>query len=116
MKDFFKAKDFAINDPEIISVDKFINNEKAAKIANEKLNALIESWPVVYNYNEGLSSWWNPKEMVTTADNPVRKARLAFIEEIIKQPCKHDSYTIVGFNIGVCNNCNAKLVAEWREK
>ena len=48
MKDFFTSNDFA-GSTELID---HISWEDAAQIANEKLNKLIESWPVVFNHGE----------------------------------------------------------------
>lgn len=113
MKDFFKPEDFN----SIVCYDSN-SPQMCAALANEKLNALIESWSVVYNYNEGLSSWWNPKEMVTTADNPVRQARLAFIEEIVKEPCVHPFSHLITFrdspHKAQCGICKVELQATWK--
>lgn len=96
-----------------------------------KLNKLIESWPVVYDGNSGLSlspggAWsvvkHDEKDHIAISSNFInskRKARLAFIEEIKKEPCKHEP--IIGA-LGiyetmqpVCKHCGVDLQAEWRE-
>ena len=112
----FTDKDFAKNDPEVISADKYLHNEYAAIIANEKLNKLIESWPLVYS-NEGiLTEYWGPTKHTFNT----HKARLAFIEETKKEPCKHEPTEYVG-QFGdtsrnwKCRLCGAKLVVEWKE-
>lgn len=86
----------------------------------EKLNKLIESWPVVFSRaNDNKSAWWpqNPGRDINV------KARLAFIEEIEKQPCKHESqvfintahwtqYTLDAYNIK-CKHCGVQLKIKW---
>jgi hypothetical protein len=117
----FNAKDFAKNDPEVISADKYFHNEYAAIIANEKLNALIESWPVVLQYKEGITSHWNTEDVFGRPDNPTHTARLAFIEEI-KKECKHepeihyDGEFDISCLIPKCKHCRVELQATWSEK
>ena len=112
----FTAKDFAKNDPEVISADKYLHNEYAAIIANEKLNKLIESWPVVYGwypptYPQG--TWTSSETIHSTSTHT---ARLAFIEEIKKEPCKHEPKVTEGITsyLPYCKHCGVKLVAEWK--
>jgi len=110
MKDFFKAKDFAQGIGENIQQ---IN----ADYANEKLNKLIESWPVVYGSNKRPLDGWNEKSYESTT----HKARLAFIEEIKKEPCKHEPIQFqddegnLAANF-ICRHCGVELVATWSEK
>lgn len=95
MKDFFKPKDFLDT-----KGCQSYPVETIASIANEKLNALIESWPTVYDGNSGNSffqseTWglnrYDEKDYSAISSNftnSKRKARLAFIEEIVKDPKK----------------------------
>ncbi len=113
MKNFFKPEDFEGND----NFDGFTfsdNREKASSIANEKLNAAIESWPVVYGQLPVSGfSWTGPKQWYDT-----HKARLAFIEEIVKEPCKHEPIGDCYVSSGVikCQHCGVRLQATWSEK
>lgn len=109
MKNFFKPEYF---DRE--GVDAFNWQEKSAHITNEKLNKLIESWPVVFfSVTNGLYS-----TVCTNTDT--RKARLAFIEEIKKEPCLHLPYRKAEpghpYDNWACSRCGVELVAEWTEK
>lgn len=113
MKNFFKPQDF-----ENLSVIYYkAAPETAAEIANYKLEKLIESWPVVYgtiilevqhNYTSGQGG----------ADT--HKARLAFIEPIVREPCKHEPAWGVHLsfreNNAVCRHCNIELTATWSAK
>jgi hypothetical protein len=98
----------------------------------EKLNKLIESWPVVYAL-ENNSQWYMNQYAFPIA--ATRKARLAFIEEIVKEPCKHEVvFTDIKINWGIkqssapnwrfndnelvhtCRDCKVELQATWSEK
>lgn len=67
---------------------RIISEQELKDIIEKKLNALIDSWPVVYGqwggvyreFGESYSAKYNP--------NTTHKARLAFIEEIVKKPCE----------------------------
>lgn len=78
-----------------------------------KLNALIESWPVVYGTkdNNGQHFHENPNGNY----NPTHKARLAFIEEIVKE-CKHEP-NVLNQKLGgwFCKTCGVEIYAEWKE-
>jgi hypothetical protein len=81
MKDFFKPIDFELSENNF-SIQ--IHPEFAAKVANKKLQELIESWPVVYGQvppGEDDLHWFSIGQSKDT-----HKARLAFIEEIKKEP------------------------------
>lgn len=117
----FKPEDF---DPKTELADdgqELCSYQWASRKANEKLKKLIQSWPVVRGYksaSDGLM-YWHEHLM-----NDTHIARLAFIEEIKKEPCKHKPMaitktlngvtTIVGNTI--CQNCNIEIVAEWKPK
>jgi hypothetical protein len=98
------------------------------EIANAKLNALIESWPMVY---------WSGSEQLIYREkikNYTHKARLAFIEEIVKEPCRHEPenlqfMTTINGMVSIsdvqtklygtkkyCKHCGAELQATWSEK
>lgn len=84
--------------------------------ANELLAKEIETWPVVYgHYNKGIPEYWGPNEKDT------HKARLAFIEPIVKKECKHEpvEYNIneIGTcQLSICKYCRIELIAEWKAK
>ncbi len=103
----------------------------AAEKANEILNKLIESWPVVYGFvnKEGVdfgSSLINKGHPFFTAST--HTARLAFIEEIKPKCEKHEPFNInegiilpsypaqVPEPIWKCARCGVELIAEWRAK
>lgn len=117
MKDFFKPKDFLDT-----KGCQSYPVETIASIANEKLNALIESWPVVYGYDLAAENptsrniFFGKKEFDSS-----HKARLAFIEELPKKECVHkpiefqDHVGSLAIN-PVCRYCNAELKAVWSKK
>ena len=108
----------------------------------EKLNALIESWPVVYGSHP--SPYWYVENIVDfDKTKATTRARLAFIEEINKGPCNHEPNEIEitmnyegGFysqrlgtfdmkKLGnskfrgvqsICKHCGVELQATWSEK
>lgn len=103
-----------------------------ANFANEKLQALIESWPVVYGTSyEGhiCNNWYFDANETDIEDKVTHKARLAFVEEIVKEPCKHEPMRTVSFTVSVdqpgneyykhatkCQYCGVELEATWSEK
>ena len=120
MKDFFKPLDFIYDD------DLKFTANTAANLANEKLNKLIESWPVVYGTKDNNGQHFH--ENTNGNYNPTHTARLAFFEEI-KKDCKHEpggklsKGSLEHVNRGgsvndlktFCKHCGTELVAEWRE-
>jgi hypothetical protein len=103
---YFRPEDFdrGVNHTLTIGIGndgKYISLSNVLTIANEKLNKLIESSPVVYDGNSGLSlcssGTWSVvkhdendhKAISSNFINSKRKARLMFIEEIVKEPCSH---------------------------
>ncbi len=119
-KEFFKPEDFEKSG----GFEAFADREIAADFANEKLQELIESWPVVYSKHETGSPYYTTKY-----PNDTHKALLAFIEPIVKEPCKHKS---IIFNKKVygneaemetkvidfysCADCGVELIEKWEEK
>lgn len=79
MKNFFKPEDFDAREVPP-GYAYMLTREEATVIANEKLNVLIESWPVVYGTkdNNGQHFHENPNGNY----NPTHKALLAFITKI----------------------------------
>lgn len=78
----------------------------------EELEKLIEAAPVVYGTNDGLSYWDNIRF-------GTHKARLMFIEELEKEPCKHVPMFFADgepSNFFKCKHCGIELVAEWKPK
>lgn len=108
----FKPEDFG-------AVNGFWSREQISALANAKLNKLIESWPVVYG-DARRGEWHISNDGKGYSDTPF-KARLAFIEELAKEPCKHEpmpdinSYNYPEIN-GTCRNCGIELVAHWEAK
>lgn len=115
MKPFFTPDDFRYK--LFKGIDTCVS-EQACEIANQKLNTLIKSWPVVYKFNQ---SWLSLK-----GTDGTHQARLAFIEEIKREPCKHEPKPLrcrkvnaetgeVSYEGYICIYCNVELKAEWRE-
>ncbi len=110
----FKPEDFLDTMVTLDYIPKY-----AAKIANAKLNALIKTWPVVY-FNKDLTLV--DKNPLSTKYEPGlhdSKARLAFIEEIVKVPCKHLSKAYghrLGIPKSICKDCGFEQIAEWKVK
>lgn len=114
MKPIFVPEDFIADDA------MFIASEYAADLANEKINKLIESWPVVYR-DRFMKPFPSHNWCETKTLHSVQKASLAFIEEIPKEPCKHEPVRDTGYprqwdKHWSCNHCGVELIAEWREK
>ena len=105
MKDYFKPADF------VFGLDS--RNEEAAQIANEKLNKLIESWPVVY-FENATSRIRHCSEI--KHDTDTHSARLAFIEPIVIKECIHEPVTHGGLIGYKCKHCGVELQATWSEK
>jgi hypothetical protein len=96
-----------------------------ARRANEKLKQLIESWPVVYGAFDGEKVTQTFGQIKSISDT--HSARLAFIEEIVKEPCKHEaswsklrtSLSVDRFHnrfadvTSICMNCGVELKATW---
>lgn len=118
MKNFFKPEDFLIVMHAFKSGDTpkaVIREEFCADQANTKLNALVETWPIVKGYTDIWSinpSW--PEKLDT------HRARLAFIEQIPKKPCRHepDLYKRMAVfeYVITCIHCGAELKASWDAK
>jgi len=91
-----------------------------AEEANAVLDTLIEAAPVVYEFTNSASiqSWIHIEAIGAT-----RKARLIFIEPIVKEPCKHepmqafdcDGEKIKNAYVLKCTICGAALQATWSE-
>jgi len=107
-------------------IDKFVYKSDAAQIANAKLERLIESWPAAYanpDYDDTLFDW-----QIDSYPNATHKARLAFIEPLLREPCKHEpvweskSAILPGlisptaFPTARCSKCNVELIATWSAK
>lgn len=126
MVEIFKPEDF---EEQFGSVEQArANRELSAKIANAKLNKLIESWPVVYGFADK-HGWFKPDTEAN--ENATHKARLAFIEEIKKECVKHEPVfskervSAMMFNFddksefykqAHCKHCGVELQATWSEK
>ena len=119
MKDLFKPEDFLDT---MVTLDYI--PKCAAKIANKKLNKLIETWPEVY-FNKDLT--FVDKNPLSTKYEPGlhdSKARFAFLEEIVKEPCKkhspistfYDENEIRIIGPALCEHCGVELIADWKSK
>jgi hypothetical protein len=102
---FFTPEDF------ICRINDYMTRIKISDIANAKLQQLIEASPVVYGrhwYMENITRWSEQQ-----LDNSTEKARLMFIEPIVKEECKHKSYLMrYGGHSSptfVCVNCDKEL-------
>lgn len=112
MKNIFKHNDFVGLFPH--------DAEAAAYRANEKINALIEEAPVVY----GMTTEDDHVYSKHLTSNYTHKARLIFIEEIVKEPCKHrpeqriktsENGSII-HSIYKCGLCGIEIEPHWKEK
>lgn len=122
--DFFKPEDFDVK-PYWTALP--LDGDLAATLANEKLNALIKSWPTVYGKKAN-----NFSASAAQLIDDDFKARLAFIEPIVKEPCKHEpemrvitnSNNLVDINAistmiygaKKCRHCGVELQATWSAK
>lgn len=133
MKDLFTTEDFIEANTYFKYVNKTITLEVAAKLANLKLNKIIDSWPTVTAWKGSSNAdgsgirplkidWCEMQDI----PNQTHKARLAFIEEIVKEPCQHEPITYP-FDVtgpfgktkilsSQCQHCGVELVAEWKQK
>lgn len=131
MKNLFTPDDF-----NHLFIREAVTSFNIADIANAKLDKLIESWPVVYGFGEtaGASSLWNMNGPSKERVVHTHTARLAFIEELPKEPCKHEPSTDIEINNLIrnskttnwrfddsklshyCMKCGVELVATWSEK
>lgn len=125
MKAFFHASDFE----ELYDLENFIDTygSKAALIANNILNKHLESLRVVYSAD---LSYKYAGSRIIFYDQPSKdcthKARLFGIEEIKKEPCKHEPMGYYDLNgtkhidavkkESRCTFCGVELVATWSEK
>lgn len=102
----FSAADFTnrpLNSPHIIAQDIFEN--------------WLKEQPVVTGWQDDDSWVWG-----TSVNKPdTHTARLVAIEEIKREPCKHEadgliSGTVVEYSLNniKCRHCGVKLVAEWK--
>lgn len=113
MSDIFKPEDFLF--------ENYNLNVQAAEWASKKLNTLIESWPVVYVKHTGID--YRAGELPWHDKSETHKARLAFIEELKKEDCKHSPnanvLNIKNNNIVItsfCQHCGIELTATWSPK
>jgi hypothetical protein len=97
-----------------------------ALVANEKLKKIMETWPVVYSWGH-FEGWYSDNTSACT-----HVGRVAFAEEIPKEPCKHepdrrwqgqfnpDAYPegrgLKRVDSARCIHCGVELVPEWKEK
>lgn len=115
--DFFKPEDFE-ETKDLYGFESYADRELAAKIVNNILDKHLESCPVVYGNNfksnDGsafdIGSVWN----ITKLNDKTHKARLFGIEEIKKEPCKHEPLEEIKHT--VCKHCGVHLDAEWMVK
>lgn len=109
MTDFRKL----FNSEEFFNENGYIHTSpyQMVEYINEKLNALIELWPVVYG-----SLDHDPAEYGWSTNNiksDTHKARLAFIEEIVKKTCIHKAWFVDrkhGDTIFICMDCGKELI------
>jgi hypothetical protein len=121
MKQIFNPEDFNHTIYRDMTHDQIV--QVYCDTANFKVNQLIESWPVVYGiYDRPYLNFGHLEEK-----NNTHKAMLAFIEEIVKEPCKHSvgmrqdrtPEWIVSVNWEgqiICEHCGVELIVEWKEK
>lgn len=111
--EFFKPDDFKyFANQEYFKGQLYTIEQQASIIANQTLNKLIESSPVVVrskNFN-----WVEDSHLESTSSE--LKARIMFIEEIKHEPCKHEpSAWDVHWKNVLCKHCGVELQAAWTE-
>lgn len=100
-------------------------DEWLAMLANRRFEAWLKEQPVVYGHDlNGECETWNFAHYRDNypATSDTHTARLVCIEEIKREPCKHEPRTEIyneGFNdfrvfMDDCKHCGVKLVAEWK--
>lgn len=115
MKNFFKSEDFYqehfnLTDGQCLKILDY---------TNAKLNELIESCQEVSGTvtDSGLFRLHNPYDGIVR--ECTHKARLAFVEEIVKKPCEHEPfYEEYGGGLrspAKCKHCGVELQATWSE-
>ncbi len=92
-----------------------------AKEVNEKLQDLIESWPVVKGFKCNEHGFLFGERTVGDDTHIIYKARLAFIEPIVKEPCKHEPIMFQDSERSLaispkCKHCGVSLKATWEIK
>lgn len=99
---------------------------QAAETANDILNKYLESCPFVYGIKNTYfieeNTFYNFDWQSRAKEERTHVARLAFIEELPKEPCKHEAN--VNIHLGTssriieskCKHCGVDLVISWKEK
>lgn len=86
-----------------------------AKLVNDELDRIIEAIPAVYGHikSDGSLSFSTERSKMDT-----HKAVLFNIEELPKQPCKHEHSAIYDEHQrkyhDLCKHCGVELQAEWK--
>lgn len=117
MKKFFKPEMFEGKIPWDLSCRQV--RERFCDIANE----IVETWPVVILRDNGpypLPNKWVIDDGGFDMSKFTKKARLAFIEEIKKEPCKHEPREVFWsqereYHHYDCKHCGVELKATWIE-
>lgn len=124
MKPVFTAEDF---EPKTLTADgmELCSYTWAARMANEKLEKLIQSWPVVYGNQ--IEDCYNGSSSVRPMYQFTHQARLAFVEALPKAECKHEpdlaAYQVITHGNYItatpinayCKHCRIALKAKWEE-
>lgn len=107
---------------ELFKPDDFLKiascGDRVANRANEILQEYLESCPVAYfKYLGGKPFNLGPE---LNENDDTHTARLAFIEELPKGPCKHPILEYKPSPAGIvikakCGVCKADLIPEWKE-
>ena len=100
------------------SITGFSSRKDIANLANAKLQQLIDASPVVYGEYIKDSYGWAMSESNGSGDT--HKAVLFNIEELSKEPCKHEHSSVYDEHQRKyhdrCKHCGVELVAEWKEE
>lgn len=104
--------------PENLSIEStgYMSPTFAAKQAQQIFTEWLQSQIVVYGYDNSMNGWYEGKDRAVT-----HTARLICIEELKKEPCRHDprwTNQIPGWHHGpgsevACYICGVKLKARW---
>ncbi len=111
MKKIFKLKDFnTYHTPSKESQQVMVD------IANHIINKLINESITVYGTMTDNGFMGSHPYLTGPLSKDTHKAKLMFIEELLKEECKHENVSTHNYVNGQCDDCGAELVSTWEIK